>query len=117
MRKHVPDASAAVEIRQATSEDEPALRRLSILDSQPFLYGPSLVAVVGDEIWAAVSLESTASIADPFRPSAELVLLLAERARQIVAAEAPDGFARRARRRLTRLLNASAAERTAPGSG
>jgi hypothetical protein len=117
MKKHVPDAGAALEIRPARPEDEPALRRLSILDSQPFLYGPALVAVVGDEIWAAVSLESSDAIADPFRPSAELVLLLSERARQVAAAEAPDGFGRRARRRLARLLNAPAAERTAPGSG
>jgi hypothetical protein len=90
MTTSVPHARAPVTIRLAGPGDAPALRRLAALDSAEPLSGPALVAEVGDEIWAAVSLEDTGAVADPFRPSGELVALLVARARQLhVAAGAP----------------------------
>jgi hypothetical protein len=95
-KKTVHDPRASVTIRMATPADAAALARLAALDSSPALAGAALVAEVGDELWAAVSLEGSAAIADPFRPSGELLALLVERARQLsVAAGAP-----RRRRRL-----------------
>ena len=48
------------------------------------LTGPALVAEVGGELWAAVSLGGEPrAIADPFRPTAELVALLRERAKRL----------------------------------
>jgi hypothetical protein len=43
--------------------------------------GVVLVAEVGGELWAAISLDDHHVVADPFRPTGELVALLAERAR------------------------------------
>jgi hypothetical protein len=77
------DSSASVTIRYARPDDALALLDLAALDSS---YAPSgfvLVAEVGGQIWAALSLEDGHAIADPFRPSGELSFLLAERARQI----------------------------------
>jgi hypothetical protein len=69
-----------VTIRFATADDARALTRLAALDSQPLPEGELLVAQVGDELWAAVSMTSGAAIADPFRPSADAVALLRARA-------------------------------------
>jgi hypothetical protein len=71
-------------IRFSYPDDEAALRRLAALDSQAILAAPALVAEVGDELWAAVSLGGEPrSIADPFRPTTELVALLRERAQRL----------------------------------
>jgi hypothetical protein len=94
-RKSVPDARAGVTIRLATPADARALHRLAALDSTRWDGGDALVAEVGDEIWAAVSVTGGAVMADPFRPSGELLALLAERARQL---HAPLGGPRRRRR-------------------
>ena len=45
--------------------------------------GDVLIAEVGDELWAAVSLKDGHHIADPLRPSADAVLMLAQRGRQL----------------------------------
>jgi hypothetical protein len=82
-KKAIPDARAGVTIRMATPDDAGALHRLAALDSTRFAGGAALVAVVGDELWAAVSLVDGALMADPFRPSGELLALLVERARQL----------------------------------
>jgi hypothetical protein len=84
-KKMVPDARAGVTIRMATEADTRALHRLAASDSTSFDGARTLVAEVGNELWAAVSLEDGAMMADPFRPSAELLFLLAERARQLEA--------------------------------
>jgi hypothetical protein len=88
-KKSVRNASASVTIRMATPEDARALARLAALDSAPAPSGPALVAEIGDELWAAVALDDGTAIADPFRPSGELLFLLVERARQLRAAAAP----------------------------
>jgi hypothetical protein len=102
-KKMVHHAGASVTIRMAAADDAATLARLAALDSAPALAGGVLVAEVGEELWAAVSLADSAAIADPFRPSGELLALLVERARQLdVAAGAPRRrrrpFAARTRR-------------------
>jgi hypothetical protein len=63
-------------IRRADASDASALVRLAALDSASPPTGEALLAEVGDELWAAVEIDSGAAIADPFRPSGELVDLL-----------------------------------------
>ena len=46
-----------------------------------------LLAEVGDELWAAISLDDGHLVADPFRPSGELAFTLAQRARTLKRAE------------------------------
>jgi hypothetical protein len=75
-----------------------ALHELAQLDSSREPRGDVLVAQVGSELWAAVEVESGAAVADPFRPSADLVELLRFRA------EAMRGDRRVERRRLGGLL-------------
>ena len=67
-------------IRRATAADELAVRRLSALDSASPPTGDVLLAEVGDELWAALSLDTGAVAADPFRPSGDMVDLLRFRA-------------------------------------
>jgi hypothetical protein len=66
----------ALTIRPADLADLAALNRLAELDSASPPTGDVLVAEVGSELWAAVEVDSGAAIADPFRPSADLVELL-----------------------------------------
>jgi hypothetical protein len=82
-------------IRPADPTDLAGLNRLAELDSASPPTGEVLVAEVGGELWAAVELDSGTAIADPFRPSGELVELLRVHAR---------GERRSARRALGRLL-------------
>jgi hypothetical protein len=73
----------ALTIRQSSPHDADALTGLAQLDSSRPLRQPALVAEVGDEIWAAVSLHDHRVVADPFRPSGAVVPVLVERARQL----------------------------------
>jgi hypothetical protein len=66
---------STVTLRQATAADAARLHRLAELDSARALAGELLVAEVDGELWAAAELGG-AAIADPFRPSGELVELL-----------------------------------------
>jgi hypothetical protein len=89
-RRPGPDHALGVMIRYAFPDDAEALRALAVTDSGTVPDGPLLVAEVGGELWAAVSLTGPpAQIADPFRPTAELVLLLHHRARRLIADDAP----------------------------
>jgi hypothetical protein len=63
-------------IRYATTADQFAVRRLAVLDSASPPTGRVLLAEMGDELWAALSIDTGAAIADPFRPSGDLVDLL-----------------------------------------
>jgi hypothetical protein len=97
-RARKASAAAAGErlvLRRATAEDASAVTRLARLDSAPRPSGELLVAEVGDEIVAAVPFDGGRAIADPFRPTADIVDLLRARAELF----AP----RRARRRGPRL--------------
>jgi hypothetical protein len=68
-------------IRPADLADLAGLDRLAELDSASPPTGDVLVAEVGGELWAAVEVETGAAIADPFRPSGDLVTLLRHHAR------------------------------------
>ncbi|HEY2260600.1 MAG TPA: hypothetical protein VGH45_12840 [Solirubrobacteraceae bacterium] len=84
-RRSPLDDGLGFTIRFASPEDDAALRRLAALDSQPLPPGPLLVAEVAGELWAGISLtDEPRAIADPFRHTAELVVLLRERADRLV---------------------------------
>jgi hypothetical protein len=72
-----------VTIRRATEADRAALERLAALDSARALVDEILIAVVGDEALGAIEVASGTAIADPFRPTAELVELLSLRAARL----------------------------------
>ena len=70
-------------IRSALPVDTPAIEALAELDSSRAPRGQVLLAEVGDELWAALSLDDGHGVSDPFRPSADALWVLAERARQL----------------------------------
>src|SRR3954468_36980 len=72
-----------VVIRAARGSDGPALRRLAELDSRNVPTGDVLIAETGDEVVAALSVDTGARVADPFRHTADVVDLLAFRARRL----------------------------------
>jgi hypothetical protein len=74
-------------IRRATAADAFAVRRLAAIDSAAPPTGDVLLAEMGNELWAAVAVESGAAIADPFRPSADLIELLRFRAERMRGGE------------------------------
>jgi hypothetical protein len=91
-----------VTIRRANADDTKALARLAALDSHPQLSGDVIVAEVAGEIWAAAEIHGSWVLADPFRPSGELALTVAQRAGDIRVA------AKRAARREERRARAAA---------
>ena len=72
-----------ITIRQATSDDAFALRRLAALDDRPALRGDVLLAEQAGDIRAALSLENGRSIANPFAATAQLVELLRMQSRYV----------------------------------
>jgi hypothetical protein len=70
-------------IRAARGSDGPALRRLAALDSKDLPTGELLVAETDHELVAALSLNTGERVADPFRPTADVVDLLAFRAKRL----------------------------------
>ncbi len=87
-------------LRRAAAEDGPALARLARLDSAPKPAGDMLVAEVDERIVAAVPFDGGRAIADPFRPTADVVDLLRARAELLAASVRP---APRSRLRLPRV--------------
>jgi hypothetical protein len=73
-----------VTIRVATPDDARTLRRLTELDSAPRLTGRVLLAEADGVPLAAVSLETGAVAADPFRHTAHLVHMLRLRRYQLM---------------------------------
>jgi hypothetical protein len=97
-----------VSLRLATAPDRPALDLLATLDSAQSLDGSVLVAEAGGSVRAARSLRDGRTIANPFAPTADLVVLLAARAALLRGAPSqrsrgPGG--------LRRLLQARPAQR------
>jgi hypothetical protein len=78
------DAAHAVTIRVAREDDVPALADLAALDGRRIDHHPVLVAEIDGRLAAARDHDGHA-VADPFRPTAALLDLLAVRARQITA--------------------------------
>jgi len=81
-----------VVVRPALSVDRPELQRLAALDSARAPDGDVLLAFEGGELRAALSVQTGAAVADPFRRTAHLVELLRTAARPATS-----------RRRLPRL--------------
>jgi hypothetical protein len=77
-----------ITVRRASAGDADALGMLAVLDAAEPLGGDVLVAEVDGTLWVALSLETGAVVADPFRPTLELRSLLALRAAHIRAAGA-----------------------------
>lgn len=89
------DEGLSITIRFAYPDDAAAVRRLAALDSQSVPPGPMLVAEVAGELWAAVSVTGAPrAIADPFRHTSELVVLLYERAQRLTRRPPPRSSAR-----------------------
>lgn len=80
-----------VTMRVAGPGDEAAIERLAALDSQRAPRGEVLVAEVAGEIRAAVGVDTGTTVADPFRPTADVVSLLRERASQVGGPRAERG--------------------------
>jgi hypothetical protein len=87
---------SAVVIRAARGPDEAALENLARMDSQRPLAGDVLLAEQEGVILAALAGDRT--IADPFRPTADLVALL-----RLHAGRAATATASRSRVRVPRL--------------
>ena len=81
--QQIDSGPSSLTLRYAVPADAEALDRLAQLDSRRAPRGLVLVAEVGGELWAAISLDDHHAVADPFRPTGELVALLVERARQL----------------------------------
>jgi hypothetical protein len=72
-----------VTLRYSVAADREGLRRLAELDSHRTPSGPALVAEVDGRLRAALSLDGSAAIADPFHRGLELLELLRVRAAQL----------------------------------
>jgi hypothetical protein len=95
-----PNEHTPPTIRTAGSRDVEALRRLAQLESARPLTGQILLAELDGAPIAAVSLETGAAIADPFRHTAQAVELLMQRRYRIVRQHSEVGQARSLLRRL-----------------
>lgn len=72
----------AISIRRAGKHDRHAIERLAALDSAAAPSGDVLLAEVGGEPWAALSIDDGHAVADPFRRSGSMIDLLRARAEQ-----------------------------------
>ncbi|HYM57367.1 MAG TPA: hypothetical protein VES79_05335 [Solirubrobacteraceae bacterium] len=94
-------------LRRAVPHDGAALARLAELDGASRPAGEMLLAEVDEQIAAAVPLDGGRAIADPFRPTAELVELLRMRARLLAGGGVTAGRLQRLRPRLRHLRAAA----------
>jgi hypothetical protein len=92
--------ASAIELRLLCTHEAWLVRRLAALDDAPPLHGQVLVAVIGGQAVAALSLCDQRAVANPFIPTAEAVALLRLRAAQL--SDAPRRALRFPRVRLAR---------------
>lgn len=78
-----PGPGAVITLRWATAADEQAVTRLAQLYDRPVPCGPLLLAEVDGELQAALSLFGERELMEPYLPTAELVELLALRAKHL----------------------------------
>lgn len=78
-------------VRLAEAADRPALERLAGRDSSRVPTGDVLLAAVDGEVLAAISVDGTTVVADPFRATAELVELLRCAAPSCIGGDPPRG--------------------------
>ncbi len=86
--------TAILSIRPAFPEDASDVARLAALDSAGVPTGPLLLGVVDGASRVAVSVDTGAAIADPFFPTADLVVLLRQRADHLREPGVPTRFRR-----------------------
>ena len=80
------DAAGPITIRPSTNDDAQALAQLAAVESRELPAGQLLLAEVEGRVVAAAPLDArSAPLADPFRPTAEIVELLKLRTRHISA--------------------------------
>jgi hypothetical protein len=72
----------SVTLRPCRAEDRASLAQLAALDGSESPSGPILVAEIGGQLRAALSLNDGAVVADPFHPAAALETLLRVYSRQ-----------------------------------
>ena len=82
------DRSRRIRIRRFGDGDIDGIRRLADLDDKPVPIGGVLVAELDEQLVAALPLDGAPALADPFKPTAEIVALLELRARQL---QQPNG--------------------------
>jgi len=82
---HTITTGPEIKIRAAAEHDLSGIARVAGRDTTPLPTGPFLVAQVGDDLRAAISLDDGTVIADPFHRTAELVAMLRIRARAATA--------------------------------
>lgn len=82
-RKILPTTTLGPTLRYAVPADERALAELAELDSSRPPRGMVLVAEADGRILAAVSVDDGHAVADPMRPTAELVLRLLDHSRRL----------------------------------
>ena len=90
--QELPMTQTDFTLRLAVPADAEAVDRLAQLDSRRAPRGTVLVAEVGGELWAAMSVDDGHAVADPFRPTGELVAMLLERSRQMRATPRTPGL-------------------------
>jgi hypothetical protein len=77
----------AVLVRRATTADAARIRTLARLDDRRLTDGPFLVAEIGGEAIAALSMSTGQLVADPFRRTRDAEHLLRLRAEQVAQRE------------------------------
>jgi hypothetical protein len=76
----------SITITHSVDSDEPAVRRLALLDDRRPPHGPALLAYVGGELRVAYGILDGQIVADPFHHTADIVDLLRLEARYEEAA-------------------------------
>jgi hypothetical protein len=97
-----PAPPDAVTIRLAAQDERADLARVAERDSRPLPAAPHLVAERDGTVLAVLSLATGEVVADPFRPTAELVQLLRCRAAAKSLDQRPGGRRRRRARPTAR---------------
>ena len=77
------DSQITIRRLDLTAEDRRALAKLAAVDSRAPLAGPVLGAEVDGELLAAISIDGSELVANPFRPTSELSALLRARLGQV----------------------------------
>jgi hypothetical protein len=93
-REPAETKDAGVTVRRFSEPDIDGIRLLAALDGKQIPLGGILVAEQAGEVVAALPLDGGEALADPFRPTADIVALLRLRARQLREANRPasSGF-------------------------
>jgi hypothetical protein len=82
-RQERDSSDLCLTVRRLANSNIDAIRRLAELDGKPTPIGAVLVAEVAEELVAAVPVDGGEALADPFKPTADIVALLELRARQL----------------------------------